>query len=197
MVGALAWGCSTAQKKTPELSQLEGKKVALVEIQGEPTPRRMIEVALINQLIRTGSFLLIPKSEIEAARSAPHQNPMDSDAIARKAGADYALKARVLYFDADEHEGFSKEIIEDSQLALERGDGKTQRIYRVKSLDAHVQILLEFKNLKTQEVRTGIAETREQAQADEKDSAIHLPPKLQLLENLTQKAFHNFFDEYR
>lgn len=176
---------------------MEGKKVALVDIQGEPTTRRIIEVALVNQLIRTGSFLLIQKSEVESARSATDQDPTDNDTLARKSGADYALKTRVLKFEASEHEGFSEESNEDSQLELERGNGKAQRIYRVKSIDAQVQVLLEFKNLKTQEVRTGIAEAREESYADEKDSAIHLPPKLRLLEKLTQKAFHNFFDRYR
>lgn len=193
----LATACSSTPKKTPELSKLEGKKVALVEIQSEDTARRVVETALVNQLIRTGSFILVSKSDLEKARSAPEQDPRDLNGLAQRAGAEVALRANVLRFNADEREGYSEETIKDSQLAEERGDsGETQRLYKVKSLDAQVQVELKFTDLKTQDERTGIAKAQEQATAEGKTSAIHLPPKLRLLEKVANDAFRKFFETY-
>ena len=59
--------CSSARKKeTPELSEYEGKKIALVTVEGKPTARRVVEVALINQLRERGTFIIIPSREVES-----------------------------------------------------------------------------------------------------------------------------------
>jgi hypothetical protein len=199
---ALVSGCSSARKKTPELSkpklsEMLGKRVALLEVAGEATATRIIETALVNQLIRTGSFILIPKKEVESARQDPTLDPLDDKALARKVGADYTLRAKVLSFLADNHEGYSSETVEDSQLAAERGDGKTERLYKVQSLDTEVRVQLDFVDLKTTETKSGIAEAKDRVVAEAKDSAIHLPPKLRALDKLAQEAFKQFFERYR
>jgi hypothetical protein len=191
-------GCSSAKKKTvPELSQMLGKKVALVEILGEATARQATEVALINQLTERGSFEILSKQQIELARSYFAQDPSDWQGIAKRAGADYALKARVLEFESDEKEGYSKEVIEDSQMKAETGDGKSERLYKVKALNGKVKVELQFADLAKSDIRTGIAEETAQALADEKTGAAHLPPRLSFLSGLLEKAFHRFFERYQ
>jgi hypothetical protein len=190
--------CSHGQKKTtPELSKLEGKKVALTDIDGEETARRVIEVALINQLTQRGTFIIVSRQDVEAARKDPAQNPTDWVGVARRAGADYALKAKVLQFDGDIREGYSSTPIQDSQLAAERGDdGKDERIYKVKSLDGTVKVELDFAATSGDDYRSGVAEKEDRVVSEGKDEAAHLPPKLRFLETLSNGAFKDFFDRY-
>jgi hypothetical protein len=192
--------CSHAKKKTPELSEMLGKKVALVSIEGEPTGRSVVEVALINQLLARGSFELIGKREIEAAASAPDQDPRDWQGLARRAGADYAMRAKILSFDSDVTEGYSKESVEDSQLNEEQGpfapkDGKSDRLYKVKRLVGHVKIELQFARLAETDLRTGFAEARDEVTEEARAGAIHLPPRLRFLEQVANAAFKKFFEE--
>lgn len=189
-------GCSSAPKKTPELKKLEGKKVALVEIDGEATARAIVEVALVNQLIKDGTFILVPKQDVQSARTAPSINPGDWQAIAKAAGADYALRADVLEFSADEREGYSTEEVDDSQLKKERGDGRTQRIYKEKSLTSKVRVELKFADLSQNDIRAGIAEAEDQVRAEAKNSSAHLPPRLRFLEKTANEAFRRFFERY-
>lgn len=46
---------------------MNGKKVALVAIEGEATEIKIIEVALVNQLMAHGSFFLISKEDLTKA----------------------------------------------------------------------------------------------------------------------------------
>lgn len=199
MLFALLFACSSTQKKTtPELNSLEGKKVALVSIAGEETARKIVEVALVNQLIQDGTFILIPKQEVENARTQAHLDPTDWKGVATESGAEIALRAKVLHFDAPVQEGYSSVQVEDPQLAEEQGsNGKTERLYKVKSMDGHVRIELSFTNLKDGSTRTGIAETQQKVEASALESSIHLPPKLRFLEGLANRAFSQFFKEYR
>jgi hypothetical protein len=198
-VALLLAACSSAEKKKlPELSSLEGKKVALISIEGEETSRKIVEVALINQLLENGTFILISKQNVEAARADFRQDPTDWEGIAKRAGADYALRAQVLQFDAPLHEGYSTEEAQDSQLAEEQGtDGKTQRVYKVKALDGHVRIELNFTRLSDGETRTGVAEAEDRIEANARTTSIHLPPPLRFLEKLANRAFKSFFEKYR
>jgi hypothetical protein len=194
-------GCSGKKAKTtPELSNLVGKKVALVEVDGEETARNIVEVALVNQLVRTGYFELVSKEDLEAARTALDVDSSNPRAVARKAGADYALNAKVLTFDAVEKNGYSEEKVHDTQLEEETGNGDTTRVYKVKRLDGHVAVKLDFTNLSPSgkgETRSGIAEKSEQVSADSKTEAAHLPPRLRFLEKLSNDAFHDFFEKYK
>ncbi len=192
--------CSSAKKKTePELALLEGKRVALLEVAGESTARKIVEVSLVNQLLKRGTFILVPKQEVEQARLDPAQDPMDHLGIARRAGAEFALTAEVLKLSAEEHSGYSKENVHDSQLAEEQGnDGETERIVKVKSLDGEVEVRLRFTSLKDpSETRSAIAQAKDHVEANEKESAIHLPPKLRFLESLCNRAFQSFFERYQ
>jgi len=191
-------GCSHTSKKTaPELSKMEGKKVALVEVVGAETERSVVEVALINQLTRNGTFIIIPKEDVQAARVQFQQDPSDWKGIARRAGADYALKARVLQFDAKTNVGYSEEKVDDSLLAEETGEGETERLYKVKSLTGTIKVELQFANLADGTVRMADAEKTDKVFADEREGAAHLPPPLGFLEKLCNEAFQDFFAKYQ
>ena len=200
IVCSVALGCTSAIKKTtPEISKLEGKKVALVEVQGEATEKAIVEVALINQLMEQGSFELVAKRDVEEAQRAHEQDTTDLLGVARRAGADYALQAKVVEFDATTAEGYSTEEVEDSQLEAERGkgNGKTERLFKAKSMHGKIKVELKFTSLSDGEVRTAIAEAEEKITAEAKAQAIHLPPKMRFLEKLTNAAFKQFFVKYR
>ncbi len=193
----LPLGCSSARKTTPELSKLEGKKVALIEVEGEPSARSVAEIALINQVATRGSFVLVSKKEVEAARVHFSQDTTDWKGVGKRAGADYALRVRVLKFDADTREGYSTEEIEDSQLAAERGEKEriTKRVYKVKSMKGDVRFQMDFADLRTGDDRSGIAEHSDRVVVEARTQAAHLPPKLRFLEGLSNIAFQKFFDE--
>ena len=203
----LATACSSGPKRTtPRLADLEGKRIALVEIQAEPTQRSMIEVGLINQLQKEGTFELISKEEIAQARSAPDLDPMDKAALGRRVRADYLLEIQGLTFDAIERSGRDRITVEDSQLAEERGEAErlTTRLVKVKSLTGKVVLKLRFTELpkpeapsKASEPREALATREEVVTASEEKSAIHLPPKVRFLERLTQEALSDFFKKYR
>jgi len=187
-----------AKRTTPELSSLQGKKVALIRVDGEATAKSVVEVALINQLTQKGTFILVSKEDVEAARAAPSQDPMNFKGIAKRAGADYALSAKVLQFDGDTRQGYSTETYEDSQLAQEQGESarKAERIYKVKSLTGHVRVELAFTDVNSGELRSAVAEAEDTVTEEGRTEAIHLPPKLRYLEKLSNQAFAKFFDQY-
>ena len=92
-----------------------------------------MEVALVNQLLDRGSFELVNKRELQAARDHVDSAAGDWNAVARKAGADLALRAKVLEFSADTRDCYSSEEIEDSQL--DRADvtgrpGGAEQVFR-------------------------------------------------------------------
>jgi hypothetical protein len=186
-------------RTTPELAKLEGKKVALVEVDGEETARNIVEVALVNQLVRTGYFELVSKQDLQAARIAVDVDSSNPMAVARKAGADYALIAKVLAFDANEKQGYSEEKVHDSQLEKETGNGETTRVYKVKRLDGHVAVELDFTDVRPSknDTRSAVAEKTDQVIAEGKDEAAHLPPRLRFLEKLSNQAFQEFFEKYK
>ncbi len=193
--------CSTAKKKTtPELSKLEGKKVALISIDGEETAKKVIEVSLVNQLLKTGYFELIEKEVILKAKTRPEVNPLDVRQIAKTSGADYALEAKVLDFTGEDSEGFNKVTVNDSQMAKERGEKErmVERLVKVKKREARVAIELTFTEVAgDQDKRVGVAGASESVTDSEEKEAIHLPPKLRLLESVAEKAFAKFFEEYK
>lgn len=201
LTGLALGGCSHARKKTVDLSEMQGKKVALISIDGEDTARRVTEVALINQLIQHGSFDLVSKQDVEAARIAPEQDPTDWIGIARRSGADYALRAKVLSFDATERAGYSSEKVEDSQMAQDMGEDHrmTDHLYKVKSLTGKVQVRLDFSKTdpKDPDLRTGVAEAEDVATSGTRTEAPHLPPRLSFLQQLEGKAFAKFFEQYK
>lgn len=198
----IATGCASSRKKTtPELSRYEGKKVALVEVEGEATATKIIEVSLVNQLVKRGTFVLVSKQEIDEARTSVGADTSDWKAFAKAAGADIALRARVIQFDATTHEGYSSEVVEDSQMAAERGEDHrmVEKRFKVKALRGKVQVELQFATLRGEDagdLRYAIAQASEDVTESANKSAIHLPPKLRFLEKLTNQAFAKFFDQY-
>lgn len=197
-VVAIATGCSGKKKKdTVELSELKGKHVALMAVDGESTAKKVVEVALINQLVKNGTFIIVNKRDVEAARKRPEIDPMDWKRVAEAAGADLALNAKVLKFSADTQEGYSEEEVEDSQLAEERGDdGKTKRVYKVRSMKGEVEVELQFADVKNEDLKRGVAHGEDTVTVEAKDSAAHLPPALRFLEKIANKAFEEFFEKY-
>jgi len=172
-----------AKRTTPELSSLQGKKVALIRVDGEATAKSVVEVALINQLTQKGTFILVSKEDVEAARAAPSQDPMNFKGIAKR---------------GDTRQGYSTETYEDSQLAQEQGESarKAERIYKVKSLTGHVRVELAFTDVNSGELRSAVAEAEDTVTEEGRTEAIHLPPKLRYLEKLSNQAFAKFFDQY-
>lgn len=192
-------GCASTRKTVPELSRLEGKKVALIELEAEATARSIVEVALVNQLMKRGTFVLVSKTDVEAARQSTAVDPTDYKKIAQLAGGDFALRAKVLKFDAIEREGYENEVVEDSQLKAERGEkgSKVSRPYKVKSLTGDVQVELEFTDLaEPDDVRRGTAEASNVVSKDARKEAIRMPPKMRFLEDLANEAFRQFFEKY-
>ncbi len=197
VIGLCLGACSTAKRKTPQLSDFEGKSVALVDIEGEASERSVVEVALINQLAKHGSFVLVNKREIEAAKTAYDSDTTKWLDIAKKAGAEIALKAHVLEFNGDTQEGYSKEPIEDSQLEAERGDGHDERVFKVKALRGKVCVQLTFHQLENHDERVGIAEAEGEVIEEARVKAARLPPKMRYLETLANQAFASFFEKYQ
>jgi hypothetical protein len=193
----LVSACSTAKRKTPELSDLVGKSVALVDIEGEPTERAVVEVALVNQLVKHGSFILINKRDVEAAKAAHDSDTTKWLEIAKKSGGEVALKAHVLEFEGDTQEGYSKEVINDSQLEAERGDGRDERVFKVKALRGKVRVELTFHRLDNGDERAGIAEATGEVIEESRVKAARLPPKMRFLEKLANQAFAEFFEKYQ
>ena len=173
---------------------IEGKKVALVSIDAEPTTRKIVEVSLVNELVQHGSFILIPKQDIQSVKNRPSQDPRDEQHIASQAGADFALNLHVLDFSAETREGYSKEEVMDSQLAEEMGtQGKTERFFKVKELIGRVELEWEWTHLASgQKIQTK-TEAQESVRAEAKNTSIHLPLRMQFLAQLTQKAVSRFF----
>lgn len=190
------FACSSTPKTTPELGKLRGKKVALVEIEGEQTSKAVVETALVNQLVSNGTFILVNKREVDAARAVAHQDPTDWKGIARGAGADLAMRVKVLKFHAEEKQGYSSEIIDDETLEAETGDGKTERLYKVRALEGSVLFEISFYDLEKLDLRTATAASQDRVIAESRTRAARLPPRLRFLEELSNKAFADFFKQY-
>jgi hypothetical protein len=197
---ALTWtavGCASTRKTVPELSMLEGKRIALIEIEGEPTARQIVEVALVNQLAKRGTFILVSQKDVEHARAKTLFDPRDDRKVAEAVQASHTLRAKVLNLDADETKGFGKSVVYDSQLAEERGgDGKSERVFPIKALDGNVRVELRFLEIQTGEERKAVAEASRRLEKDAQKEAIHLPPKMRFLEELANEAFQDFFERY-
>lgn len=195
---SLGMGCSSTPKKSDlvSLADLHGKKVALVSVEGEDSARKIAEVALINQLVKHGTFELVSKGAVEKARTDIDQDPSDWMGLAKRSGADLALRVRVEDFRAEVKEGYSKEEVYDSQLAEENGtDGKTERVFKAKALEGDVKFALKFTDLGTKITTHGTAEASDRVEANARTSAVRLPPRLRFLENLSNTAFKKFFDQ--
>ena len=202
LITIVSSGCSTGRVGTdPEISKLQGKKVALVELDGEPNARAIVEVALVNQLVKRGSFILISEKDVMKSRAAPDQDPTDWKAIAKNAGAEYALRGNILEFSAEQSESYSAVEEPDSQLEAETGKQKAERIVKIKTLEGAVRVQLEFADLERNPdqsplVQTGVAEHNEKITTDPVKKGPELPPRLRFLENLTNEAFRKFFERY-
>jgi len=188
--------CSSAKKKEPVLSDYRGKKIALVELEGTPTAKKIVEVALVNQLMKRGTFILVSKEDVSAARAHFSQDPRKWKEIATRAGGDFALRVNVKKFIAETKSGYSKDIIEDSQMKEDTGKAEYERTYKVKALNAKVAMDLAFTNLSTGETRNALAKKESQEVGDDRNGAIHLTPRLVYLEKLTNQAFAEFFSRY-
>lgn len=191
--------CSTASKKPVlRLSELEGKKVALVEIEAEKTARSIVEVALVNQLTKRGTFYLVPKKDLEQIRTDTQSDPSDWRGLAKQVSADFALRAFVKKFKAETENSSTRETVYDSQYAEEQGnDGKMERVVPVKTLHGEVEVDLEWTQLTGNQTITEKAQASQIVEEKGGTSAIHLPPRMRFLEELTNRAFGQFFEKHQ
>jgi hypothetical protein len=146
--------------------------------------------------VKRGTFILVSKEDVDAARTAPSQDPTDYKGIALRSGADYALEAKVEEFSAKTTSGYSAVDENDSQLEAETGSGKSQRLYKVRQMVGRVAVKLTFVDTHTGEVRSAVAEADGTATAENKEQAEYLPPKLRFLEGISNDAFQKFFEKY-
>ncbi len=199
-VSLIAVGCSSA-KKRPEnearLSDFAGKKIAIIEITGETTGQRIAEVALINQIRKRGTFVLVSKKDVSTARVAFDQDPTARLEIAKRAGADLALVMDVRRFSAEVRKGFDRNREYDSQMAEDRGENEAEvdRLIPVHTMEGEVQFDLAFMPVDGSEPKQGEAAASRSITERAKDAAIHLPPKLRFLEELSNEAFEKYFEQ--
>jgi len=182
----------TVERHIPET--VVGKKVALMEIEGESFQRSSIEVALVNQLKKNGTFILLNKRDIEEVRSRAEFKADDWKKIAKSAGADFALRVRVLKFETEIREGYSKDKIEDPLLAKETGKDEQERLYKVKSIEGEVRFEIQWHDLNTDKAEYGVTESRKVVSNDNRNGAIRLPARLIYLEMLSNEAFAKYFN---
>jgi hypothetical protein len=177
---------------------MRGKTVAIVGFEGTKTARKFAEVAIVNQVIERGSFLLIPQREIRKVKARVGVDPRNYTQIAAMSGADIALWGEFLAFDANTSEGYIEETIYDSQIAAEQGDdrGSVKQLIKVKTLEGHVKLKLFFQETINGEVLSDVTEVKEKIQHGERRRAVHLPPRLRFLEELTNRAVNQFFEKH-
>lgn len=206
LLGLVFAGCKSTPKTpepspspTAEFRSFVGKKIALVDVEtlrGGDTARRVVEVALVNELMKRGTFELLAKEDVNAARTAPDQDPTDWRGVARRAGAEASLRIKVLQFFSEQKEGYSEQEIQDTYLEKETGKEKSKRLYKVKALDSHVEYRLELVDLEQGKIFVDTIEKKSRIVADEsKGTSARLPPRLRVLESLSQTAFGEFFDK--
>jgi hypothetical protein len=151
----------------------------------------------VNQLRKHGSFFLVSKKEVQDARAAIESDQLDPVSLAKAAGADVALRAKVLEFEALERQGYREEDIEDSLYEKETGKKTRKNLYKVKSLDGSVKFELVFTEVESREERRAIAAASDRMEAEGKTAAVRIAPKLAFLEMLSNRAFEEFFKEHR
>jgi hypothetical protein len=78
----------------------------------------------------------------------------------------------------------------------ETGDAETENVYKVKSLDGHVRVQMDFASLGEKDLRSGVAEAQDKIVSEQKTQRAELPPRLRFLETLSNRAFKEFFDKY-
>ncbi len=157
----------------------------------------MVEVAIVNELIKRGDFELISKKEFERARSEVEASPLAIAETAKRLGAHLLLKAEVRESTVDAEQGYDRVETEDSALRDETGNGKTDRLIKVKRLTGRVTIYFEFQDLATSETRSALETESEELRETEERGAIRLPPKLRFLERVVQKTVTRFFEQNR
>jgi hypothetical protein len=188
-------GC--AHKKVHEpltLKRLQGKRVALAQIDAEKDERTHIEVGILNELLDKGRFEIVDRATVQDALVA---YPAESDwqRLGKKVGADYVLSVRVKEFSVDERQGYDKVTEEDSLLTEESGESKPvvgTHFKKVRGFMGAVRLSCMFYDVADGAIiyqGFGVAgET-----LNSRDGS--LPGKMSMLEKLTGKAITNFFEQ--
>ena len=202
LVGLCA--CSGAKRRPDVLELAEGRKIALLDVDGEggASARSVVEVGLINALSEGGQFELVSKQDVQAAKDLPTIDPTNLKSITLASGADFGMVIHVRKFFAEETTGITKERVFDSQLAQERGkdEGETDRLIHVKRLNGDLTLGFELVDAQTGD-RTGpdtspknIISAHDEVTADTHEGAAHLPPRLRFMERLAQRTIRAFLN---
>lgn len=155
----------------PELFDVFGKKVALLEVTGLVDENKTVRSSLLGQLVSRGTFLLLSRDKVDEATKTFTQNADPQTrmkGIGKHLGADYVL------------------TIELKQLTIqpEAAEKPNSQILSA----GHVEMALTFINTQSDQAFTAIAE----ASGTVKPSQTVGDFKYHLL----QKAFSQYFDRH-
>lgn len=188
-------GC--AHKKTIQpvtLSNLVDKHVALAEVKGSVESVKHVEVAIINEILDHGRFMIVDKATVQDALSI-YPTESDYEGLGKKVGADYVLGVKIKNFDIKERQGYDKVVTEDSVLTEESGEKKPvmgTRYVKVKSFEGLVKLECTFFDVLANKVTyQGIGE----ATATENSRDKKYMGKMDLLERLSGQAITDFFEK--
>ncbi len=186
-------GCAKKKAETLNLRMLESKKVAVAEITGDEKSAKMVEIALVNEIIEQGRFQIVDRTTVkEALVTYPAEN--DRVRLGKKVGADYVLSVAIQEFKVTDRSGLDQVEEEDSQMTEEWKSSdpiKTKSYVKVKGREGIVRLMFKFLDVEKDEVIfKGIGSGRETVNSREQT----IPGQLKLLEGLSNRAVRDFFD---
>lgn len=188
-------GCAHKKDvKALTLDELQSKRVALAEIEGAAESKNMVEVAIINEILEKGRFEVVDRKTVKDAL-ATYPTERDWKRLGEKLGADYIMSIRISEFKVDEHQGYDAVEEVDSVLTEESGESKPvvgKRYVKVKSYSGHVKLdTILFNVAQDAIVYRGVGEAASTVGSGDKS----MPRKMQLLEQLAQRAISDFFNK--
>lgn len=200
-----------SKKKTDTLTRrsLEGKRVAVATIEGgDSTTKKIIEVALVNEIVDKGRFEIVNREDVQKALE---NYPAASDRVrlGKYLHADYVLDIMAEEFKVTDRSGLDEVIEADPVMKEEwhsKDDVVAKKYVKVKSEEGRVKLKFTFVDVasgtgdagsgaKALSAMGSATDTRTARLTGDKKTGGELPGKLALLEELSGKAVQNFFEK--